>query len=178
MTPGFHRSSPGERASLGSRLHPDSCNPCIFWFKDKAAQEWDDHGWHQLWENHRTPKSWMIYNGKSQNHRDDVGFNLHIGPPISLLLNLLAPGIVQQGRDVRLLPLQTPRHRQNVEIQRDSERDSRPCLLKGLFSMQITSNNWILHDITWCCLPVIDIAIENGAFSNRWFSDLSMVIFP
>lgn len=26
----------GERASLGSRLHPDSCNPCIFWFKDKA----------------------------------------------------------------------------------------------------------------------------------------------
>lgn len=26
----------GERASFGSRLHPDSCNPCIFWFKDKA----------------------------------------------------------------------------------------------------------------------------------------------
>lgn len=26
----------GEPASLGSRLHPDSCNPCIFWFKDKA----------------------------------------------------------------------------------------------------------------------------------------------
>ena len=28
----------GERASLGSRLHPDNCNPCIFWFKDKARQ--------------------------------------------------------------------------------------------------------------------------------------------
>ncbi|CAE6946777.1 unnamed protein product [Symbiodinium sp. CCMP2592] len=26
----------GERASLGSRLHPDNCNPCIFWFKDKT----------------------------------------------------------------------------------------------------------------------------------------------
>mmetsp|Transcript_62530 Transcript_62530/g.146646 ORF Transcript_62530/g.146646 Transcript_62530/m.146646 type:complete len:517 (-) Transcript_62530:102-1652(-) len=26
----------GERASLGSRLHPDNCSPCIFWFKDKT----------------------------------------------------------------------------------------------------------------------------------------------
>ena len=35
----------GERASYGSRLHPDNCNPCIFWFKDKAGRKtrgfWD-----------------------------------------------------------------------------------------------------------------------------------------
>ena len=36
----------GEPASLGSRLHPDSCNPCIFWFKDKAG-----HGINGIWVN-------------------------------------------------------------------------------------------------------------------------------
>ena len=36
LFPLSHDLPPGERASLGSRLHPDNCNPCIFWFKDKA----------------------------------------------------------------------------------------------------------------------------------------------